>query len=294
MKSLPYTYTTLRYVHDTATEEFLNVGIVLLSAEGRFAGFRLRKTTGRLSRAFPGFDRTHYRTMIGHLENRLAGIAEQVRGLPFEKNPQDARTMATRVLREDDSAFQWSPPGSGVSPDLRQTLADTYARLVERHEVAHHPDSRSDEDIWRIFSEPLRANGGLQKMRPRTIRTSDERIEFRHAWQNGKWHCLEPLSFDLKESSRIQGKAHLWLGGLTSARSEADDLQVYFLVGRPQREELGEAYKGALRILAKVPVAHRIVEEHEVANFLESLAPVLPGAGSDDEDEEVVPPIAPG
>ena len=181
MTRFPYTYTVLRYIHDVATEEFVNVGVVLVSPEGRFADFRLRSTTGRLNCMFSDFDGEHFRGVIRHLEDRLATLAKQVVGLPFKEHARDARAMATRVLREDDSAFQWSPPGGGISLDLQETLDRTYERLVMRHE-ARIRESRSDEDIWKVFSRPLREAGGLMTFRPRKISMTGE-IELQRAWK---------------------------------------------------------------------------------------------------------------
>ena len=56
MSKHPYTYTILRYVHDTSTGEFANVGVVLSSPEAHYANAILRPTYGRLSKMFPGFD----------------------------------------------------------------------------------------------------------------------------------------------------------------------------------------------------------------------------------------------
>ena len=54
MKKLAYTYTVLRYVHDTSTGEFANVGVVMVCPEERYADAILRPTHGRFSQMFPG------------------------------------------------------------------------------------------------------------------------------------------------------------------------------------------------------------------------------------------------
>lgn len=274
----PYTYTILRYVHDVATEEFVNVGVVLASPQQRFFGARLRSRTGRVSGMFRGFDGHHFRRVIEHLRGRLESVSRQAGGLPLGNPPRDARAMALRVLGDDDSAFQWSPMGSGVSPDLAKTLDRTYARFVTRHARTPSSESRSDAEIWKAFRLALReARRRLPDLRPRTISTDDDQIEFQHAWKNGKWHCLEPLSFDLQQSRGIQDKAHRWLGVLTSVGEAAYGVRVLFLVGKPQRDDLVDAYQRALRILAKAPVDHQIFEEHQMSGLLESIPRVLPG-----------------
>jgi hypothetical protein len=49
----PVFHTLLRYVHDVASGEFANVGVVLYSPEARFTGALCRDTHGRISKMFP-------------------------------------------------------------------------------------------------------------------------------------------------------------------------------------------------------------------------------------------------
>lgn len=276
MTRFSYTYTILRYIHDIATGEFVNVGVVLVSPEAQFAGVRLRERPGRLTRMFSDFDKGHFQNVVSHLDNRFRQHFRHATGLPYREFQRDARTVATGILKDDDSAFQWSPLGSGVSSDLQRELDRTYERLVVRHEDTPGRESRSEDEIWKTFRDMLRATRRLPAFSTKTVSTDDDEIEFRHAWKNGKWHCVEPVSFDLQRPRAIQHKAHAWLGGLTSIREAADELRVYFLVASPQREELHSAFERALGILDKAPVEHRIVREGEQDQFLDSITNVLP------------------
>lgn len=279
MTRFPYTYTILRYIHDVATEEFVNIGILLVSPEGHFIGFRLRRKPNRLTQMFSDFDRKHYATVISHLEHQLTKRAKHALGLPFPEQRANAHAVGVSVIKEDDSAFQWSSMGSGTSVDLHATLNQTYERLVEHHEEAHPAKSRSDQAVWRSFRDSLKAAGRLPALQSKTVSTLDDEIEFQHTWKNGVWHCFEPLSFDLQKPRLIQQKAHTWLGGLTSVRDAAEDLRVYFLVGQPQRDELALSYERALAILRKVPVDHRIFSENDKAQFVASVAGAMAESG---------------
>ncbi len=59
-----YTYTVLRYVHDTATGEFVNTGVALYAPEARFAGALCRTTYGRLRKVFPGMDGESFKSLM--------------------------------------------------------------------------------------------------------------------------------------------------------------------------------------------------------------------------------------
>lgn len=62
-----YTYTLLRYVHDVASGEFANVGVVLLAPEARYAGALCRGTHGRVSRFFPDMERDGFKSLMGYV-----------------------------------------------------------------------------------------------------------------------------------------------------------------------------------------------------------------------------------
>jgi hypothetical protein len=59
-----YSYTCLRYIHDVATGEFVNVGVVLYAPEARYLRAICRDNYGRLKHMFPNLDGKAYRSLI--------------------------------------------------------------------------------------------------------------------------------------------------------------------------------------------------------------------------------------
>lgn len=100
-----------------------------------------------------------------------------------ERNLSDTITeLATRVLPRDDSSFQWSTPGLGVSSDLPKTPEDLYERLVTRYDGQDQQERRSDEDVWRNFKKGLET-GHLHipsSDRPTTLYSLDAVISVRY------------------------------------------------------------------------------------------------------------------
>ena len=83
-----YTYTVLRYVHDTATGEFVNVGVVLYAREVRYASAQCRTTIGRLSKAFPGMDGEAFKNLMRYIQSRLEEMGDSIRNeLPLKACP---------------------------------------------------------------------------------------------------------------------------------------------------------------------------------------------------------------
>jgi Protein of unknown function (DUF3037) len=273
MNKHPYTYTILRYVHDTSTGEFANVGVVLSSPAARYASAILRPTYGRLSKMFPGFDGEHFRTVVRHLQSRFDEIADRVlQEMELDQKPVNAHEMAFAVIAPDDSSFQWSPMGSGLAADLPATAESIYERMVERYDDQQRNFSRSDEVVWKTFKKGFEEKQILSRFGTKIIAVKDDEVEFIHAWKNQQWHCMETLSFDLMQAQSIKDKAHSWLGRMTSIKDSPDKFRVYFLVGEPQLEGSKRAFEQALNVLHKTPVEHEIIRENEAEHFAAEVA----------------------
>jgi hypothetical protein len=269
---VPYTFTVLRYVHDTATGEFVNVGVALYAPGAKFAGARCRTTYGRLTKTFPGLDGEAFKSLMRRINNRFDEIAAEVANeLPLKGLPATIMEMAWSVLPPDDSSLQWSPAGGGVTEDLPITLTQIYDRMVERYEDGVIRARRSDEDVWTRFRRDLETRNIAVHLQSKKITVPDDEVEFEHAYKNGVWHCLKPISFDLSADG-ITEKAHRWLGQLTSVKSASDPFKVYLLVGEPQQRDLKATLDKALSILQKIPVEKEIILERDAAAFSERFA----------------------
>src|SRR5260221_7418784 len=125
----PFTYSVLRYVHDTTTGEFINVGVALYSREGSYASAVCRSTFGRLSKTFPGMDGDTFKRLMRFVQSRIEEIGDSLKSeLPLTGHPATVMDVAHAVLPPDDSSLQWSPPGSGVTENLSQTLESLFER----------------------------------------------------------------------------------------------------------------------------------------------------------------------
>jgi hypothetical protein len=115
----------------------------------------------------------------------------------------------------------------------------------------------------------LKEQGVVVELEPKRIQGNTDSVEFRHAWKNGRWHVYEPLSFDLSDADHIKDKARRWLGHLSAVKVGAlEDVQVHFIVGRPQSASLEPAYRNAMEILRQVPFENDVFEEHQIGDFV--------------------------
>jgi hypothetical protein len=267
---LSYTYAVLRYMHDVVTGEFINVGVVAVTTKPFRVAAKFRTTFGRVKDTFPNLDTEVFRARMRALQHRFDEMAKGDMSAP-SRTPQDIAEALKAVLPTDDSALQWSSPGSGLTSDLNSALLGRYNRMVIAHDSSNAGVRRKDDDVWKHFRTELEVRNVLGRLKPKDIRVADDAVHFEHAWKNGHWNCLEPLSFDLASAESIKEKAHKWLGQLQSVSGALDGFEVFFLVGRPSAVELHSAYTQAMSILRKSPAAS-VVEEDQAVPFSEQLA----------------------
>lgn len=267
----PYSYSVLRYVHDILTGEQLNVGVVVYSQEGKYLGARCRPTYLRISSAFPGLQGSAFKSVARFIQNEIEGInASLWRDDLIEK--KDIAKVITGVLPRDESAFQWSEIGFGVTSDLARTLNELYERMVTRYDEPAPQNRKTDQDVWRNYKKDLEKRRVLKYLKPKVIATQNDEFKFQHAWKNGSWHCLEPASFDLSRSDSIRDKAHKILGQLTGIKDAREAFKVYLLVGKPKSQSMMGTYEKALRNLEKAGPDVQIVTEKESEKFIDKFA----------------------
>jgi hypothetical protein len=267
----PYTFTILRYMHDTVTGEFVNVGVALYAPDVRYASGLCRTTYSRLAKVFPGMNGDSFKSLMRYIQSRLEEIGDSLRDdLPFN-GPNDALALAQSILPPDDSSLQWSALGSGITGDPSKTLEQLFNRLVMQYDERKTAERKTDDEVWRKYRQPLERRHVLKHLQPKTISVRDDEVEFPYTWKNGVWHCLAPLSLDLATADGIRDKAHRWLGQLTSVREAPESFKVYLLLGEPQ-QQLSGAVDKAVSILEKIQVEKEIVRESMADEFSERFA----------------------
>lgn len=267
-----YSYSVLRYIHDVTSGEFVNVGVVLYAPKARYLSAICRTTYGRLNKVFPGMNAEHFKSLMRHIQNSFEVQGERLSSeLPLT-SPSGVLEIAQSVLPKDDSSLQWSPAGSGRTDNPAQALEKLFDRMVMRYEERQASSSRTDDDVWRHFKRDLEERQILQRFQPKTISVQDDEVEFQHSWKNGKWHCLEPISFDLAAAESIKEKAHRWFGQLASIQGAADQFKVYLLVGAPQQENLQPAFQRAMSMLRRLPGEKEIVLERDASDLAARIA----------------------
>ena len=268
----PYSYSVLRYVHDTVTGEFVNVGLAMFSAQGSFLCFKTKPTVSRITSMFPSLNTVAFKDLLKVLKSRFTVISAEAKdGLQFVSKKRTLEELLLHAMPRDDSSLAWSPVSNGVCDDLPSTFDKIFARHITKFDQKSPRKNRTDDDVWRQFRKDLEKRNILNFFEKKNISGKDDELEFPFAWKNGIWHCIEPISFDLTASESIKDKAHKWLGQITSVTDSSEKFKVYLVLAKPSHQSLVGAFDKAVSILQKAPVANEIYLEGDMNILVDKL-----------------------
>lgn len=274
----PYTYVILRYRHDPAAGEQLNVGVALHCAGVRFLGARVVGKPVRLSRVFRPVDRAAFQQDMKTIEKAFSDMA-RTDAAGMLSVTFDIMQFARRAVADEDGYLTWSEMRSGVTADPAATLDALFDRFVTQNDEEADRGARDDAAIWRALRPGLADRQIADVLEPKTIRSPHDEVEFEHAWKNGAWRCLQPLSFDLTSAAGIRDKAERWAGRMVGLKAATEDFKPFFLVGRPHRPELEDDFRRAVGLLGDAPRDPKIVHEEQFEAFLDELEREMRAAG---------------
>jgi hypothetical protein len=272
----PYNYALVRYKHDVVSGECLNIGVIVSAPTQHFFQARLSSQYSRLSKAFANFDSAHYKNVIAKLRQGFMRIekqfSRQANELPFENMPHALNEIISTILPPNDTAFQIDVVGGGLSMNLEKTVESLFKRYVQQNILSKERENKNDEDVWKSFEDVFREQNILEHLYPKTIRTPEIEVLFSHCWKNGTYRAYQPLSLDLVEGHTIEDKVCKWYGKLASLADAEEPIDVSFLVGLPEQEDLRERAKRSLRLMNKLLLQPEIVFEEERFGLAERVA----------------------
>jgi len=271
MTRSPYTYSLLRYYHDITSGEFVCVGVAVHSAMERAVRFKLRPSLGRFGDLLDDDRAANFRTMLKYIQARTKAVADESTGLNLKARYGSLEDALREVFPRDDSALQWSEPKSGLSSDIERTVERLYDRYCAKYDRKQQHAGKSDTDAWRSFKLKLADRNMLEFFDEKKIEGKSDEVSFPFAWKNGVWHCIEPISLDLAKAEQLRAKVHKCAGEIVGIRDAEEDFAVYFIVSRPQRSALDEAFEKALGVLKNIPHRVEVYEEGNESPLLDRL-----------------------
>lgn len=272
-KRFSYSYSVLRYVHDVATEEFINVGVAVFCPDSNdFFKVICRKNVGRVANAFPNLNKKTFRSLMKTVLCRFEVLSNEIQGLALEEKGKTLVGLLSSVMPQDDSSLVWGSEASGLTNDPEAVINDLFERYVMVYESKSQRENRTDDEIWRRFKKELEDRKIDQFFQEKVIEGQIDEVKFKQAWKNGAWHCVQSLSFDLSVEENLKEKARAFLGHIMSVSDAIEEFKLYLILAKPSDRNLEPAFQSALKILEKLPVKPDIYLEADtdiLANFFE-------------------------
>lgn len=175
-------YALLRFRPFVETGEFANVGVVLLSPEGRFFGYKLLKKYARITRFFHQLERRVYLEGKVLFEEELGRFAAHLRrhALDGRKRTPDL-AMATglfiELTRPRDAMLQFDERRVVLTDDPQAKLKELFDHYVERDFVTKAYQERLLENNVRRLLYRADTQIGLQ-YRQEKVGSSDFLVNF--------------------------------------------------------------------------------------------------------------------
>lgn len=278
-EAIGFQYSVLRYVHDSVTGEFLNVGLAMYSAKTLYFQVRLQPLYRRVTATFPDADGEFFKQYISRLQTVADAVAADIASgqlMLLDQLPASLEPLLSRMLYPDDSSMQFGRVYGGAAEDLDSVFADLYARLIERHLSSADRNTRDDQAVWTVFRHALQAQNVVQRLQQHRVMTKYEPVDLTHAWKNGHWNALEPVSFDLMYAGSIQRKAREWLGTVQVLKTSPEWGRLYLLLGAPQQRDplVERAYENAKRMLGDENTVE-LVEEPQADVFAKEIEKLI-------------------
>ncbi|MBL8020261.1 MAG: DUF3037 domain-containing protein [Leptospirales bacterium] len=270
MKRTKFHYAILRYIHDIARGEFVNLGVILATENG-FVDGHFTRDFSRLKRVFPSAIKRDIQRKVTHLERTLATVGKGRPATEAWDSIAVINEILAKLLPPDDSSLQFTAANGGVTEDVAGQAKKLFTRIVDEAIPHRQHKHESDKEVWTKFRSHLEAHDVLRHLTKKKIEGKLYTHQFDHCFQNGHVHVLQAVSFDEESDSKVADKAVHWLGRLQSL--DHDNSEFHILVNKP-RVELAEAFTKATKILEQTKHV-KVVSEEMAETFAKEMAALV-------------------
>lgn len=265
-----YQYQIIRYIHDRFTSEFVNVGIILFNPEEKFLKACFIGKYGRVSQFFNNINGHHLLTALKSIEREIDKLAKKIEEPSVKDKNLDE--LVSLILPKDDSALIASELLKGLDIDCDSAIYDLYERIVNKYSDDLNEEKRDDKYVWKkIYKQYFDKYNITKNLKPHSVKTSFDTINFDKAWKNDIWHCYETVSFDLKRIDSIRNKVYKWSGILNELEKSDEKIALHFLTSSPARHRDIEHFINETLIRDKENLNVSLVKEDEAEQFAQKL-----------------------
>jgi hypothetical protein len=142
---VPCQAVAVRFVADTRTDEFLNIGVVLFCPDRRYAGAKFLTSWARISQAFPTADLVHLRRLKRLFESACETWTASAQEPALFREIGNLRDLLASMLALDDATITFSNAISGITANPEATLAELFRLYGGEAEGEEVQVGRDDE-----------------------------------------------------------------------------------------------------------------------------------------------------
>lgn len=285
MNRFGYTYCPVKYVHNPAAGEMLNIGVILFSEDIKRISGKFEIHFDRLSSAFANFDGDHYRFVIRNLEHSISQFNDRLIPSLFESEFKDLQGVLRSLVPDLGLSIQFGSILAGITNDLEEETEHIFHRLITSQMPQKEKKSRSDEEVWTIYNKPLAKREITKHLKSKHFTSNNYDLKFEHTFKNEKHHILDPVTMDYAQAESIQNRAIKILGQTTTLEGNSEIGKLYLLLGAPKNPAHKNAYIKAKNLLNKIPIEKEIYEENEAEDFAKEITEYMKEHGVFENEE---------
>lgn len=138
MNNVPCLYAIVRFCPFVETEEFANVGVILMAPDARFFGYKLMtRKHARVTNFFEQLDAAVFRTVVQNLKEEFDRAAMLFKEHGFDKRYKNndivyARSLFAEIVRPRETVIKFSTIRAVLASEPKEKLEDLYNHYVER------------------------------------------------------------------------------------------------------------------------------------------------------------------
>lgn len=274
-EKISYTYCLVKYVHNPAAGEMLNIGVLLCAPAELYFEARFNHYYERLSNTFADFNGDHYREIIKDIESSLSRIRDLHSSstlFVIKERIETTEQLASQIMPDKGLSIQFGAMLAGLTSDLDSEIEHIFNQTVISQYPQKEKKSRDDEEVWAAFRKPLHQKQIDRYLQPKHFVSEAYDYKFEHAFKNERWHVLKPVTLDYAQAQTIQDRATKILGEASALEGNEELGKVYILLGEPKLNSHKNAYNKAKNLLNKIPIDKEIIEEDAAEDFANDLA----------------------
>lgn len=138
MKNTACLYSIVRFCPFIETEEFANVGIILIAPDAKFFGYQLiTRKHARVTNFFEQLDATVFRNVVQNLKEEFDRVADLLAAQGFgahfnSNNVNYAKSLFAEIVRPRETVIKFSTVRAVLVEDPEEELANLFSYYVER------------------------------------------------------------------------------------------------------------------------------------------------------------------